>query len=331
MVPVLQLRIGPRLQVTEAPKLGGVPEALHQRIAQAWSGIRRHGDYKRWQACLAALPQRMPSHIELNADAVSIGRPDDIGMQDRQGIEDALRGLHPWRKGPFDVFGIHIDTEWRSDLKWNRLQHAIAPLAGRCVLDVGCGSGYHLWRMRGAGASFVAGIDPTPLYAMQFTAIQHFIRDENVQHWPIGIDDMPQDSPAFDTVFSMGVLYHRRSPIDHLLQLKELLRPGGELVLETLVVDGDVQSCLLPQDRYAKMRNVWFIPSVAMLETWLQRAGFCRIRLVHASPTTVEEQRRTDWMRFESLRDFLDPADFRRTIEGYPAPVRAIMLAENPA
>jgi tRNA (mo5U34)-methyltransferase len=317
--------------VTEVPGLGGVPTALQQCIAESWAAIRRHGDYGHWQACLAALPQLMPSRVELNADTVSIGRPDDIGLQERQGLEAALRGLHPWRKGPFDVFGIHIDTEWRSDLKWKRLQHAIAPLTGRCVLDVGCGSGYHLWRMRGAGASHVTGIDPTPLYAMQFTAIQHYIRDEGVLHWPIGIDDMPQHSPTFDTVFSMGVLYHRRSPIDHLLQLKELLRPGGELVLETLVVDGDVRSCLLPQDRYAKMRNVWFIPSVAMLDRWLQRAGFHRIRLVHASPTTVEEQRRTDWMRFESLRDFLDPADPGHTIEGYPAPERAIVLAENPA
>ena len=318
------------MQITAGAEPNEVPEALCRGIEQAWTAIRRHGDYGRWQACLAALPDRVPSSIELNADAVTIGRVDDIDIRKRQHVEHALRGLHPWRKGPFDVFGIHIDSEWRSHLKWQRLKDAIVPLAGRTVLDVGCGSGYHLWRMLGAGAARVTGIDPMPLYAMQFTAIRHFIRDERVRFWPLGIDDLPPDSPSFDTVFSMGVLYHRRSPIDHLLQLQRLLHPGGELVLETLVVAGDAQSCLLPAGRYAKMRNVWFIPSVAMLETWLHRAGFRRIRLVDVSPTTVEEQRRTDWMRFESLADFLDPADPGRTVEGYPAPVRAILLAQNP-
>ena len=307
-----------------------MPDALRQRIEQAWADIRQHGDYGRWQASLAALPPLLPSHIGLDADAVTIGGPDDVGTQHRQEIGHALAWLHPWRKGPFDVFGVRIDTEWRSDLKWRRLKDAIAPLAGRNVLDVGCGSGYHLWRMRGAGAARVTGIDPMPLYAMQFAAIQHFVRDENVQYWPIGIDDMPEGMARFDTVFSMGVLYHRRSPIDHLLQLKGLIRPGGELVLETLVVDGDASACLVPEGRYAKMRNVWFIPSVAMLETWLRRAGLADIRVVDVSPTTTGEQRRTDWMRFESLADFLDPADPGRTVEGYPAPVRAVVLARTP-
>jgi tRNA (mo5U34)-methyltransferase len=309
----------------------GIPDALASRIDRAWAGIRRHGDYGRWQACLAALPGLVPAHIGLDADAVIVGRADEIGEAQRQDIATALRGLHPWRKGPFDVFGVRIDSEWRSDLKWNRLRDAVSPLAGRRVLDVGCGSGYHLWRMRGAGAAEVTGIDPMPLYAMQFAAIQHFVQDQGVRYWPVGIDDLPEGMPAFDTVFSMGVLYHRRSPIDHLLQLKGLLRPGGELVLETLVVDGDARTCLVPQGRYAKMRNVWFIPSVPMLEGWLARAGLVGIRVVDVVPTTAAEQRRTDWMRFESLPDFLDPEDAGRTVEGHPAPVRAVLLAENPA
>ena len=56
----------------------------------------------------------------------------------------------------------------------------------------------------------------------------------------------------------MGVLYHRRSPIDHLLELKGCLQTGGELVLETLVIDGGLGEVLVPENRYAKMRNVWF-------------------------------------------------------------------------
>ncbi|MDX8407697.1 MAG: tRNA 5-methoxyuridine(34)/uridine 5-oxyacetic acid(34) synthase CmoB, partial [Mariprofundaceae bacterium] len=237
--------------------------------------------------------------------------------------------LHPWRKGPFDFFGIHIDTEWRSDWKWNRLKDAITPLTGRQVLDVGCGSGYHAWRMLGDGAAKVVAIDPTLLFAMQFHACQRYIADARLQFWPIGIDDLPDGMASFDTVFSMGILYHRRSPIDHLLQLKGLLRPGGELVLETLIVEGGPDSCLIPNGRYAKMRNVWFIPSIAMLETWLMRAGLSDIRVIDVSPTSVNEQRSTEWMRFESLPDFLDQANPALTIEGHPAPVRAILRANT--
>ena len=149
-------------------------------------------------------------------------------------------------------------------------------------------------------------------------------------HLPLALEELPAKLEGFDTVFSMGVLYHRRSPIDHLLDLKDTLLRGGELVLETLVVEGDAQQVLVPEDRYAMMRNVWFLPSVPALELWLRRAGFVDVRCVDVSTTSVEEQRATDWMRFQSLPDFLDPADHSRTVEGLPAPTRAVLLARKP-
>lgn len=124
----------------------------------------------------------------------------------------------------------------------------------------------------------------------------------------------------------MGVLYHRRSPIDHLLALHGALRPGGQLLLETLVVDNE-DKILVPAGRYAKMRNVWFLPSPDLLAVWLRRAGFRDVATVDVTATTVEEQRQTSWMQFESLADFLDPADNSLTCEGYPAPKRAIVTA----
>ncbi|MCU7797779.1 MAG: tRNA 5-methoxyuridine(34)/uridine 5-oxyacetic acid(34) synthase CmoB, partial [Candidatus Thiodiazotropha sp. (ex Myrtea spinifera)] len=142
-------------------------------------------------------------------------------------------------------------------------------------------------------------------------------------------EDIPPNLQAFDTVFSMGVFYHRRSPFSHLSELKGCLRKGGELVLETLVIEGGPGEVLVPEGRYAKMRNVWFIPSPATLISWLSRAGFGDVRLIDVTTTSVEEQRATEWMRFESLADYLDPSQPAQTVEGHPAPRRAIIVAHT--
>jgi tRNA (mo5U34)-methyltransferase len=159
--------------------------------------------------------------------------------------------------------------------------------------------------------------------------VQHYVGDQGIYVLPLGIDDVPPNQEAFDTVFSMGVLYHRRSPIDHLMQLRDCLKQGGELVLETLIVEGDESTALLPEDRYARMGNVWFLPSVPMLERWLRRCRFDKIRTVDVTQTSIDEQRATEWMTFQSLADFLDPEDKNKSIEGYPAPRRAILIAEK--
>ena len=128
----------------------------------------------------------------------------------------------------------------------------------------------------------------------------------------------------------MGVFYHRRSPVDHILQLRDCLKPGGELVLETLVIDGDEKQVLVPEDRYGKMRNVWFIPSCDAVMLWMRRCGLKDIALVDVTPTSTNEQRKTEWMQYESLADYLDPDDPQKTVEGYPAPKRAIFTATAP-
>lgn len=302
-------------------------QALPSQLAKGMDPAR-YGDLPRWLDCLDALPDISPSAIDLSRDTVQISGP--TSEPQNQQIEAALRGLHPWRKGPFQVFDTFIDTEWRSDWKWQRLAPHIKDLSGKTVLDVGCGSGYHGWRMRGAGAELVVGIDPTPLFVVQFQALQHFIQDHRVGVLPLGIEQLPEKLRCFDTVFSMGILYHRRSPLDHLLQLREALRPGGELVLETLVIEGGPGETLVPEGRYSRMGNVWFLPTCATLELWLRKLGFQNVRTVDVTRTTTAEQRRTDWMRFHSLEQFLDPADPNKTLEGYPAPTRAIVLAEAP-
>ncbi len=293
--------------------------------------IAPHGDLPRWLGALAALPSFEAVNAHLDRDRVEFSLDSSLpSVSQRHQLEEALRALMPWRKGPFDFFGVTIDTEWRSDWKWQRVAPHLDDLSGRTILDVGCGSGYHCWRMAGAGARRVLGIDPGLLFLCQFMAAKRYAGKRPVDLLPLRMEDLPANLAHFDTVFSMGVLYHRRSPLDHLAELFACLRPGGQAVLETLVVEGPAGYSLMPRDRYAMMRNVWFIPSVATLEHWMARMGFEAISTVDVSPTTTEEQRRTDWMRFQSLADFLDPNDASRTIEGYPAPLRATVVARRP-
>ena len=301
---------------------------LPKQLASALDSTR-HGNLDQWQAVVDCLQQLTTTHRILNADEVLIGRSDDFPEAGKLELEHQFKALNPWRKGPYNLFGIKIDTEWRSDWKWNRLKNHITPLNHRLVLDVGCGNGYHCWRMLGAGAKMVVGIDPLLLNVMQFQLVRKLHGEAPVFVLPLGIEELPYGLKAFDTVFSMGVLYHRRSPIDHLLELRDCLQPGGELVLETLVIDGKLGEVLLPEGRYAKMRNVWFLPSCETLMSWLKRCSFKNIRLIDVTPTSIEEQRSTEWMQFHSLEDFLCADNHQLTYEGLPAPKRAIIIANS--
>lgn len=285
-----------------------------------------HGFMSRWLDLLEALPDYKPETLDL-INSVSVAMSQSLSEDKTAQLLAQLKQLKPWRKGPYHIHGIHIDTEWRSDWKWQRIKPHIASLNDKVVLDIGCGNGYHCWLMHGQGAKLVIGIDPAQLFWMQFNVIKHFIGPKPVHLLPVGVEDLPIDCYQFDTVFSMGVLYHRKSPFDHLEQLKSLLKEGGELVLETLVIDGDENTVLMPEHRYASMRNVWFLPSPLALEGWLNRAGFKHIKLIECNQTTLEEQRQTDWVDTHSLQQFLDPNDLNKTIEGYPAPKRATFIA----
>jgi tRNA (mo5U34)-methyltransferase len=268
-----------------------------------------HGDFSKWREAIE----------ELAADPTN-----------EPVVREKLLALSPWRKGPFQLADIKIDAEWRSDLKWDRLLPGIDNLAGRSVLDVGSGNGYYALRMQEAGARVVIGVDPTILYVLQFHAVQVFRRAPGVHILPLRVEELPASPRKFDTTFSMGVLYHQRAPITHLRQLRDTLRPGGQLVLETIYIPGEESYARTPEDRYARMRNVWLLPTLAELTTWLSRTGFRDLEIVNCCRTTTDEQRSTEWMTFESLAEALNPEDPEQTVEGWPAPRRVVLVAKAP-
>ena len=309
------------LALAKQPRLS---KAVDQLLAASLDAIGpdKHGDWDSWMRAIGGLA---PATDVLGAnqfrDAVHIpSKLSDCALTEH------LKALHPWRKGPISVGNVCIDTEWRSDWKWDRIAPHI-DVQDHSVLDIGCGNGYFGWRMLGAGAHSVLGLDPTRVFFAQYLALEKLIGNSANHVFPVGIEALLPKLEAFDTVFSMGVLYHRKDPIGHLKALKLARKKTGQVVLETLVVEGDSTTVLVPRGRYARMRNVWFIPSVKALELWLKKVGFRDVQCLDVTATSTEEQRSTDWMRFESLPQCLDPADNTRTLEGYPAPLRAVFVA----
>ena len=293
-------------------------EALESRILA-------HGDAPRWLDALHSLPDAIPTvrHI---TDDVAIGTRGDLSDPEFARLESALMALHPWRKGPFRLFGLHVDTEWRSDWKWQRLAPHLRNIAGALVCDVGCGNGYYGWRLLGAGAQQIIGLDPTIVFSMQHAAIARYMDPGQAASntlLPLRLEDFPPTPGRFDVVLSMGVIYHQREPMAHLHDLVSRLKPGGQLVIETLILDtadATEQRVLVPGERYARMRNVWQLPSCASLQQWMSEAGLDDVAIVDVTATTTEEQRSTHWMRFESLANALDPADPRQDNRGVPGP-----------
>ena len=286
-----------------------------------------NGNIPKWTIALDELKATPKGEIELNEPYIRI----DQNSADPIVLERAFKRLLPWRKGPFIFNNLKLESEWQGDLKWKRLQNHITPLKNRRVLDVGAGNGYFTLRMAMEGAKRALGIEPFLLFNYQYAAIKSLVGNEiNVMLLPIRLEEMPK-SAIFDSVFSMGVLYHQRSHMEHLLQLKNMMAPGAELILETLVVDGPKGYSLIPEGRYAQMRNVHCLPSVETLKSWLTDANFNNIKVVDVSKTSPQEQRKTEWIgdNAASLEDFLDPSNPYLTKEGHPAPTRVIIICHN--
>lgn len=260
-------------------------------------------------------------------DVVSLHSESALDESTHEAIEVLAKEMKPWRKGPFDLFGLFIDTEWQSFLKYNLLRPHFN-LKDKRVADVGCNNGYYMFRMLEDAPKLLVGMDPSALYKCQFDFVNHFVQSD-IRFELLGVEHLPFYEHKFDTIFCLGVLYHRSDPVSTLKALAKGLESGGELMLDTFMIDGDEDICLTPEKTYSKIPNIYFVPTVKALNNWCTRAGFVDFEVLEITVTTEQEQRSTPWIEGESLGDFLDPQNLNKTVEGYPAPKRVYIKAKR--
>ena len=260
-------------------------------------------------------------------DWFSIGKKEDLTKEEQEIILQTAKTLIPWRKGPFKIFDLEIDSEWQSNIKYNLIR-PFFDLKDKVVADIGCNNGYYMFRMLEDKPKRLIGFDPSPLTLHQFEFINHFVKSDIVYEM-LGVEHLEFYNHKFDFIFMLGVLYHRPDPVGTLKSLARGLNSKGEILIDTFMIDGNEELCLTPNKRYSKIPNIYFIPTIPALKNWLERAGFENIEVLATTVTTSEEQRKTPWSFDQSLEDFLDENDKTKTVEGYPAPKRVYVKARK--
>ena len=278
---------------------------------------------KPYQEAIAVLPEYTQVQVTLG-DRVEV-EIEGLSSEGLEQIEQTALLMKPWRKGPFQFNTLFIDSEWQSQIKYNLLEPHF-DLKDKIVGDIGCNNGYYLFRMLSQKPEKLIGFDPSAIYYSQFQFVNHFIKSDIVYEL-LGVEHVEFYEHRFDTLFCLGVLYHRSDPVAMLKSLFKGLNKGGELILDTFMIDGEEEICLTPRDRYSKIPNIYFVPTVNALKNWCYRAGFESVEVLEIMKTELNEQRKTEWIDTQSLEDFLDPDDPTKTVEGYPAPKRVYLKA----
>lgn len=304
--------------------LNGLNSVLEQK--RAWAGRPKKG-FLRYRTPFESVRHIRALHRDFNRDAVTIGKGSEISPEERNRVEEVLRGFMPWRKGPFRIFDIDIDAEWRSERKWNRILPELPDLTDAVVGDIGCNNGYYMFRMVPHLPKFVLGFEPYIQHYFTFRTLNSFAGLKNLRIELLGIEHLSLFPDCFDVLFCLGILYHRQSPLDALRDINAALKPGGTVFIESQAIPGEESIALFPEKTYAKVPGTWFVPTASCLKNWLSRCGFSSVRQFCMHPMSSREQRKTEWMVFESYADFIDSNDPECTIEGYPAPWRVFFKA----
>ncbi|HIC3755541.1 TPA: tRNA 5-methoxyuridine(34)/uridine 5-oxyacetic acid(34) synthase CmoB [Campylobacter jejuni] len=257
--------------------------------------------------------------------ACNFSLDDSVNLSTNSQAKDEIlaiaKELKPWRKGPFKIDDLFIDTEWQSFIKFNILKPFMNEISQKCVADIGCNNGYYMFKMLEFNPAKLIGFDPSIKYRLQFELINALAKTP-IKYELLGVEDLPSYGLKFDVIFCLGVIYHRSDPIKMLKDLKAGLNKNGVVFLDTVYIEDEREIALVPNKTYSKIPNIYFVPSISALKNWCERAGFKEFEVLATKKTDENEQRKTEWIDSFSLENFLDPKDKNLTIEGYEAPKR---------
>ncbi len=294
-------------------------QGLARALADCKAYIQAHREH------YPIFDRRWPDHVECRSNAKELAFYTHTDIPD---IEGDLMALSPWRKGPFRVNDIQIESEWDCRKKWARFESELSGFTGKRVLDIGANNGYFSYRLAQYQPKCIVALEPHRHYYFQALTLDRMVRNPTISIFPISLESFPTLPGAFERILNCGVFYHQKSPIQALQKCADLLVEGGQMIFETFVTDSP-SSSLLPAGTYHDMPNVWVIPTVASLNYWLHRAGFEVTKTLDLAHTTPQEQAQTKWCPYPSYEEGLDANDSRQTAEGYPVSKRLMVVCRK--
>ncbi|MDX1964506.1 MAG: class I SAM-dependent methyltransferase [Pirellulales bacterium] len=156
------------------------------------------------------------------------------------------------------------ETGWQSE--W---------LAGKLLLDIGCGAGRFAEIACQHGARVVAVDLSTAVYSCQET-LSRFPADQ-YRVIRASLFDLPLRPQAFDGVYSLGVLQHTPDPLGAVRAIAEFVKPGGELA--TWIYEskgrGNALGNLTPKMLLRRfLIRGWTPDAVLRFSRWMVALGF---------------------------------------------------------
>ena len=317
MLPSWESLLGPR---ADRDRLLELRTKLNERL-----GDER---WKRWREGAAGVEGIRASRLSIEGDRVRFGSAEDLNEEEAERVGESLKAFLPWKKGPYEIFGHAIDSEWRSDIKWQRILPYLGEVKDTVVADIGCHNGYYMYHLRALGAKNVIGFEPMPINYFNHQLMQNIYPTPEISLELFGVEHVDLFPESFDLILCMGILYHHTDPIGLLRKMRIALKPKGRIMIDCQGISGDDCISLTPTNRYAGATGVWFLPTMSCLQNWIRRAGFSQQIPFYSAPLDSHEQRATPWANVKSLKDFLNPEDKTHTIEGHPAPWRHYIMVK---
>ena len=266
--------------------------------------------------------------IEINLSSIKLNSVNTFTELAQAKINKIIEQLTPWRLGDYLIFNNLIKSEWNCDFRWKLIDKYIPFLNNKKVADIGANNGYFSFRLLEFNPSQLLCFEPNDLYNLQLYFIASLLKNNSIKIIKNGVENLINYDSSFDFILFMGVLYHRENPIETLKNIYFALKANGVAIVESICIEGDSDLVLFPYKSYAKMKNIWYIPSESVLKYWCEIAGFRYIQKIFNYYVTEDHQKKSEHSPNESLSDFLSE-DGLKTVEGYPPPYKVGYLCKK--